>query len=156
MPWLENLNILSVWWFIFFLLIFLVGYIFVEILLWKDYFFRNNLEKYDNHLFDRIIHYTAWWIVLNIVFFISFHYIDQYKYVTEIFNLSWKIWEILWFVWEVKDLQFIFFSIQYFSMVIILLVFLTIGYKIASNFYRIIDFVLLIFSFFKKKTKRKK
>lgn len=152
---LENLNILSVWWFIFFLLIFLMGYIFVEILLWKDYFFRENFEKYENHLFDRIIHYIAWWIVLNIIFFIFFHYVDQYKYIAEAFNISWKMWEILWFVWEVKDLQFIFFSIQYFSMTIILLVALTIGYKIGANFNKIIDLILLIFSFFKKKTKRK-
>lgn len=160
MAWVENLNILSTGWFIFFLLIFLIGYIFVEIILWKDYFFRKNLEKYDNHLFDRLIHYIAWWIVLNVLYVILLHFVDWYKNLTDIFNNSWKLWWTLWFLWEVKDLQFIFFSIQYFFVVIVVLFILTefclFIYRIIVNFDSIIEFSVLVFDFLKKRIKRKK
>lgn len=160
MTWLENLNILSVWWFLFFLLIFLIGYIFVEIILWKDYFFRKKFEKYDNHLFDRIIHYIAWGIVLNILYVVLLYFVDKYKNIADIFNNSWKLWEVVSFLWEVKDLQFIFFSVQYFFIFIVVLTILTkfclLIYGIIVNFDKIFDFILLIFNFLKKKIKRKK
>jgi hypothetical protein len=149
MPWLENLNILSFWWFIFFLLIFLIGYIFVEILLWKKYFFRKNLEKYENHLFDRIIHYIAWWIVLNVLYIVLLYFFDKYQNIADLLISSWKMWEIFQELWYAKNIQFIVFSIFYFFNFIIVLSFLT-------KFDKIIQFFVLVFDFFKKKSKRKK
>lgn len=67
--WLEWINILSVQGFSFFLLIFLVGYFFVEITLWRVYDHIFSFEKHKNSLFHSIVHYVFWWIVLNVTMF---------------------------------------------------------------------------------------
>lgn len=155
MAWLENINILSIWWFIFFLLIFLVGYIFVEILLWKSYCFRSNFERYENNLFDRIIHYISWWMLLNIWYLILWLKIDWYKLLAESFDNSWKLSEALLFIWDSRDLQLIFFSIWYFIPFIIILTSVILVLRWAINFYKIFDFIyFLYFYFIKNKTSK--
>lgn len=138
MPWVENVNILSTGWFIFFLLIFLIGYIFVEIILWEDYPFRKNIEKYDNNLFDRIIHYITLWIILNIWYLILCYISNWINNLNEIFNTSWLLWEILTFTWKVdalytKDFQFIFFSIINFCILLIILISFILVLKVITK-----------------------
>lgn len=151
MTWLENLNILSVWWFIFFLLIFLVGYIFVEILLWKVYWFRSNFEKYENNLFDRIIHYIAWWIILNILYIYFCVFTWTLKNLADLFNISWSLWWTLWFLWDSINLQFIFFSIQYFLLLIIILITFVLIWRLIING---LNFIFILF--IKDKSDKKK
>lgn len=126
---LSNIDILSVWGFIFFLLIFLIGYIFVEILLWKDYFFRSHLEIYGNHLFDRIIHYISWGIILNILYFYFNYFSWALEHVFKFLEISWEFW--VWFkeIWDPLSIQFVVFSLFYFVTFLILLSIFTIIIK---------------------------
>ncbi|MDD4151542.1 MAG: hypothetical protein PHR68_02930 [Candidatus Gracilibacteria bacterium] len=155
MAGLENINILSIGGFIFFLLIFLVGYIFVEILLGKSYCFRSNFERYENNLFDRIIHYISWGMLLNIGYLILWLKIDGYKLLAESFDNSGKLSEALLFIGDSRDLQLIFFSIGYFIPFIIILTSVILVLRGAINFYKIFDFIyFLYFYFIKNKTSK--
>ncbi len=127
---IENLNILSAWWFIFFLLIILFWYIFVEILMWEKYFYRSVLEKYNNNLFDRLVHYVSWWIILNIGLFFFNAYSDKWLTLANLFNNSVNMAKPLeQLLWENNSIQFILFSLWYF------IVFLIIAYSIKLIIY---------------------
>ena len=86
--WIENLNILSAWWFMFFLLILVIGYFIVEILLWEKYFLRKILARNQNHVLDRVIHYIIWWVIWNFLFFLCLHFTDWHNTFVELFDNS--------------------------------------------------------------------
>lgn len=153
MGWIESLNILSLWGFLFFLLVFLKGYIFVEIYLWKDYFFIKKLEKYDNSIFDRIIHYISWWIILNILFTILWGIMWFYDKFANLLNSAWELSKALSFIWDPISLQFIIFSLWYFLIVMIFLLFLCLFYRFVANLANIFEFILKIKDIFKNDDK---
>ena len=116
---LQNINIFSTGGFIFFLLIILVGYLWVEIIFWKDYIFRNIFDKYKNSLFDRMIHYIIWWFMINLTIFIFFSYISWTEYF-KIFEISWNLATALEpIIWKENTLntQFIVISIYQFLLI---------------------------------------
>lgn len=153
---MENLNILSVWGFLFFLLILSIWYIMVEIIIWDKYPFKKQLKQNDNSVLDRFIHYVIVWIFSNIVFFLIFYCIDFHIELARIFDDSWSIgkWFSESFGVEILSFQLIFSSMFYFSFVIFLLFFFRfwIFYTIY-NIFKIIDFLKNKET---KKTKKKK
>ncbi len=121
-----NIDILSIWWFSFFLLIFLFWYIFVEIIFGENYFFANLFKRYDNNLFDRMIHYIFWGIILNIGMFYFNFFSDKWKTLVNLFYNSLNMGKSLSSLfWEGNSLHFLFFalfySFQYFLLVAILI-----------------------------------
>lgn len=116
---LQNINIFSTGGFIFFLLIILVGYLWVEIIFWKKYIFRNIFNKYKNSLFDRMIHYIVWGFLINIAIFILFYSLSWTEYF-KLIDESWKIVIALQpIIWEENTLsaQFIIISITQFLLI---------------------------------------
>lgn len=117
-----NIDILSTWWFIFFLLIIIVGYLFVEILFWKKYFYRHIFKEYKNNLFDRILHYVFWGIIVNLAFFYLYYFTDSLTPLINYFNTLWEASKSLKPIfWDSNNFQFIIFSIFYFINIFILL-----------------------------------
>ena len=112
---MENLNILSAWWFMFFLLILVIGYFIVEILFWEKYFLRKILVRNENHVLDRVIHYVIWWVIWNILFSLFLYYtnshipfLDMFEYTTESAEQFSE-----WFWVRPLSYQLIYFSIFY-------------------------------------------
>lgn len=102
--------------FMFWLLIVLIGYLIVEIFEWKEYFWRQLLERYNNSLFDRILHYTIWGILANIgiLFFELFFKWGQILLI-EVFNNSRDISSnIIWNNIDRVWIQIFIFSLFYF------------------------------------------
>lgn len=102
--------------FMFWLLIVTIGYFIVEIFEWKEYFWRQHLERYNNSLFDRILHYTIWGILANIgiLFFELFFKWGQIQLI-EVFNNSREISSSI--IWNNIDrvwIQIFTFSLFYF------------------------------------------
>lgn len=109
--------------FMFWLLILAVGYFIVEIIDWENYRFRKSLDRYDNTLLDRILHYSIWWIVANIAILIFelFSRRGQLMLI-EVFNNSEDISNsIIWNNIDKTWIQIIVFTIFYFFYLIILL-----------------------------------
>lgn len=109
--------------FMFWLLILAVGYFIVEIIDWENYRFRKSLDRYDNSLLDRILHYSIWWIVANIAILIFelFSRRGQLMLI-EVFNNSEDISNsIIWNNIDKTWIQIIVFTIFYFFYLIILL-----------------------------------
>lgn len=109
--------------FMFWLLILAVGYFIVEIIDWENYRFRKSLDRYDNSLLDRILHYSIWWIVANIAILIFelFSRRGQLMLI-EVFNNSGNISNSI--IWNNIDkiwIQIVVFTIFYFFYLIILL-----------------------------------
>lgn len=102
--------------FMLWLLILAVGYFIVEILEWKEYFWRKHLERYNNSLFDRIVHYTIWGILANIwVLLFEIYFNGTQIMLLETFNNSANIssgviWNNIDRIW----IQIFVFSIFYF------------------------------------------
>ncbi|EKE27151.1 MAG: hypothetical protein ACD_4C00022G0004 [uncultured bacterium (gcode 4)] len=114
-----DINIFSTWWFIFFLLIILVWYLFVEVLFWDKYLFRYTFEKYNNNFVDRLFHYIFWGIILNIALFYLYSFADWLKSLWWMYNVSVKFSEILKpVVWSDESIKFIPFSISYFLWIL--------------------------------------
>jgi len=113
--WLENLNILSAWWFMFFLLILVIGYFIVEILFWELYPFKEVLARNNNSVLDRIIHYVIWGIFWNIIFSLFLYYTEWHIPIIEVFdNSQWiaqQFNEVFWV--KILSYQIINFSIFY-------------------------------------------
>lgn len=109
--------------FMFWLLILAVGYFIVEIIDWENYRFRKSLDRYDNTLLDRILHYSIWWIVANIailIFELFFRW-GQLMLI-DVFNNSGNISNSI--IWNNIDkiwIQIVVFTIFYFFYLIILL-----------------------------------
>lgn len=107
---LENLNILSTGWFIFFLLIFLVWYFFTEFILLGK--ILSNLIKNESKesLFYRIINYIFFGFLITILFFILIYFTWIFNYLEDIItDLSvstklpilqntWIIFIAIWFL----------------------------------------------------------
>jgi len=113
--WLEDLNILSAWWFMFFLLILVIGYFIVEILFWERYFLKKVLEKNKNHVLDRVIHYIIWWVIWNIVFSLFLYYTNSHVPFLDMFEHTAESAEQFhkWFWVEPLSYQLTYFSIFY-------------------------------------------
>ena len=111
--------------FMFLLLILAVGYFIVEIIDWENYHFRQSLNRYENSLLDRILHYSIWWIVANIailIFELFFRW-GQLMLI-DVFNNSGNISNsIIWNNIDKTWIQIIVFTIFYFFYLIILLTF---------------------------------
>lgn len=109
--------------FMFWLLIIIVGYFIVEIVDWEKYIFRQSLEKYNNSLFNRIIHYVIRGLVANLLIIIVEALLWWGKLMLiELFNNSWIISSNI--IWEGIDrigMQIIIFSLFYFLYLIILI-----------------------------------
>lgn len=109
--------------FMFWLLILAVGYFIVEIIDWENYHFRQSLNRYENSLLDRILHYSIWWIVANIailIFELFFRW-GQLMLI-DVFNNSGNISNSI--IWNNIDkiwIQIVVFTIFYFFYLIILL-----------------------------------
>lgn len=150
---MENLNILSVGGFLFFLLILSIWYIMVEIIFWEKYPFRKLLKQNDNSVLDRFIHYIIVWIFSNIVFFYILYFTNSHIPFVQIFDNSWSIgkWFSEIFGVEILSFQLIWSALFYFFFVIFLLFFFRfwISYTIDTIF-KVIDF------FKNKKTKKTK
>ena len=97
--------------FMFWLLIVLIGYLIVEIFEWKEYFWRQHLERYNNSLFDRILHYIIWWIIANIwILFFELLFKWGHVLLIDVFNNSRDISSsIIW-----NNIQIFLFSLFYF------------------------------------------
>lgn len=117
---LDSINIFSTWGFIFFLVIILVWYIFVEIQSWKNYYFRKKLSVNNNHLFDRVIHYIFWWFLINIFIVALFSISWSTEWLANLFNDVWRISNSLVPIINnnVLDSQLIIFFISYFLIII--------------------------------------
>lgn len=94
---LENLVKIDmgIWSFLFFLLIFCVGYMFVEMVMGRRYFFREELENYGNSFFDRILHYFIMGILINVWFVMYLHVINFFGPLADFFNKAWVLAEML-------------------------------------------------------------
>jgi len=88
---LENMNIFSVGGFTFLLLILAIGYYAVEIIGGRNYWYRRIFETYNNNLFDRIMHYIIWGLLINLWVIFWFVKADRLKGVFEVLNFSGKI-----------------------------------------------------------------
>ena len=112
---MENFNILSAWWFMFFLLILVIGYFIVEVLLWDKYFLKKVLERNENHVLDRVIHYVIWWIIWNILFYLLLHYTNSNTPLLQIFDntipMAIEMNKLFWI--NALSYQIIYFSIFY-------------------------------------------
>lgn len=116
---LQNIDIFSTGGFIFFLLIILVGYLWVEIIFWKKYIFRDIFDNYKNSLFDRMIHYIVWWFIINITIFTIFSLTSWPEYFA-LFDESSKVAIALQpIIWEENTLsaQFIIISVTQFLLI---------------------------------------
>ena len=102
--------------FMFWLLIVLIGYLIVEIFEWKEYFWRQHLERYNNSLFDRILHYIIWWIIANIwILFFELLFKWGHVLLIDVFNNSRDISSSI--IWNNIDrvwIQIFLFSLFYF------------------------------------------
>lgn len=115
---LEWLNILSVAGFSFLLLILLIGYFFVEVVIgqwYRTHFFA----KYENHLFDRVLHYIFCGIIVHIVAVVLITKTPGLtNNVLGLFNNAGQLSSALGFekanVWG--ESQIIIFSIMYFAI----------------------------------------
>lgn len=76
----------GIWSFLFFLLIFCMGYMFVEMGMGRRYFFRTTLDGYQNNYFDRILHYVIWGILVNIFFFFFLYLSHAFDPLIKFFN----------------------------------------------------------------------
>lgn len=102
--------------FMLWLLILAIGYFIVEIFEWKEYSWRKHLERYNNSLFDRVLHYIIWGILANIgiLFFELFFKWGQILLI-ELFNNSGNISSsILWSNIDRTSIQIFVFSVFYF------------------------------------------
>ncbi len=94
---MEFWSLLSVWWFLFFLLIIAIWYFFVEVVCGDKYFLRKQLKKYNNNLFDRILHYISWWVIIDAVYiYISLLNKNSYKEIVNLFNYLDKVSNIIY------------------------------------------------------------
>lgn len=93
---MEVWSLLSVWWFMFFLLIIAVWYIFVEIICVDRYIFKKQLEKYKSNLFDRNLHYIVWWLIFNVFFIYLCFFTWQLGNIIKVFNWAWQIVQIFY------------------------------------------------------------
>jgi len=131
-------SLLSVWWFLFFLLIIAIWYVFVEIVCGDKYFLRKQLDKYKWNLFDRILHYISWWIIVDGVFiYISLLNQNVSKEIINIFNNSGKLAVILYplNVWQVQ--LFLFWIYMFVLIIAVLWMYLWITKIIDKIFLRI-------------------
>lgn len=154
-----DINILSTWGFIFFLLIILVWYLFVEVLFWEKYFFRWILIKYNNNFIDRAFHYILWWIILNILFIYLNSFWDHLNNLWEMFNSAVKFATILKpIVWSENSVKFILFSVSYFISIASLIFFIKILIKASGKLWVftwvIADKIILLEKNKKKKLKK--
>lgn len=121
---LEWLNIFSVGWFSFFLLILSVWYFVIEVTFSKFQFMRNFLARYNNHLFDRVIIYVLAGIITEVLFFEFFALSNSLNPIFDFFNTAWKSGEVFW-KYGVNPLGFQLISTGIFYF-IILIVFLSV------------------------------
>jgi len=137
---MENLNILSVSGFAFFLLVIWTWYSFVEVALWKKYWFREILNNYNNSIFDRILHYIVFWILIHACFFVLMVTTWGLEWLINWFNRAWKIWNTLALgdenMWT--QIQLVIFSCYYY---ILLAFFLWIFWFAYNIFYTIISWI---------------
>lgn len=120
---MENFDILSAWWFLFFLLIVTLGYIIVEIIIWEKYPFKKQIKENNNSALDRFIHYVVVWIFSNIVLFIILYYAELSVPFSETFESSWALGKIIndFFWTDVLSFQLIWTGVFYFIFIVILL-----------------------------------
>lgn len=151
---MENFNILSVWWFLFFLLIVSIGYIVVEIVSWEKYPFRKHIRANNNSALDRFIHYVVVWIFSNIIFFIFFYITELLIPFIEIFEDLFDVWESFKKLFGIDTLSFqlIITWVSYYVYVLwILFVF---GYIIPNLLY--ISGVFIVYSYWQIKNSKLK
>lgn len=131
-----SIDILSIGWFSFFLLIFLFWYIFVEIIFGENYFFANLFKRYDNNLFDRMIHYIFWGIILNIGMFYFNFFLDKGLSLIKFFDNWIKLAKSLIPIFgQNNSFEFIYFSLFYFLEYLLLVVSIIIlKYVLYLNF----------------------
>jgi len=99
-----------------------VGYIFVELLRGKNYFFRNALERNNNYRLDRVIHYIIRWVLINIIFFYMSMYVGNLPELGNLFNLSGQMGSILGpTTTSVQNIQMIIFTIRYFILLLLVM-----------------------------------
>lgn len=114
-----------------------VGYIFVELLRGKNYFFRNALERNNNYRLDRVIHYIVRWVIINIVFFYLNVWVNGLWKLAKLLNVSWRISSVLGIdSSSILNIQMIVFTIGYFILLLMVMWFI---------FY-IVKYILKMFS----------
>jgi hypothetical protein len=95
-----------------------IGYIIVEIFWWDNYRFKKSLERNKRNLFDRIVHYVIWWIIINaisIFFGWIINVLNIFNSFGELVSNGFKVSPIYQ-----TQLQFILFCICFFFLTLIL------------------------------------
>lgn len=99
-----------------------IGYIFVEILWWDNYFFKKSLERNNRYWLDRVIHYILRWIIINFIFIFLGAKLWSVESLFELLNASLTL--VSSFMGEgthILEVQMILFSVWYFMMLSLVL-----------------------------------
>jgi hypothetical protein len=73
---MSEINISFEAWLLISFTVMMFWYIFVEVIFWAKYFFRNSLERYNYSWINRFFHYAFWWTL--IYFLLIFLYKSWY------------------------------------------------------------------------------